>query len=200
MEQQCILIQKIWRGYITRKNLITIKDGMTLNKLDNCLNTYIYTINFDKEINKNLTKKKIRYSNFPSHISENIVKYVIRKKYKIMPTWDTDKGDLLLINLRLEVKGSLNLFNGPPTFGPTEYWDRIYFLDGKDIMFKKFQVYEIKLSNTSEKWKNLRVNKKETFFDHCQQKRRPRLNFKEIQNQLGKDCVLIFNGFLSDLF
>ena len=200
MEQKCILIQKIWNGYRTRKNLRSLKDGMTLSKLDTCINTYIYTINFEKEINKNLTKKKIRYSNFPSHISENIVKYILYKKYKIMPTWDTDKGDLILKHLRIEVKGSLDLFNGPPTFGPREIWDRIYFLDGKDIIFKKFTLYEIKLSNTSEKWKNLKVNKKETFFEHCQQKRRPRLSFKEIQNQLGDDCVLIFNGYLSDLF
>lgn len=199
-EHNIIQIQKYWRGYATRKRLCSLKDGMTLSKLDNCINSYIYTIKFEQEINKELRKKKIRYSNFPSHISENIVKYVIAKKYKIMPNWDTDKGDLVLKNLRIEVKGSLNLQNGPPTFGPTEYWDRIYFLDGKDIVLKKFKVYEIKLSNTSEKWKNLKVNEKETFQDHCLQKRRPRLKFKDIQNQLKDDCVLIFDGYLNDLF
>ncbi len=49
---------------------------MTLTKLDNCINSYIYTITFEQEINKELKRKKIRYSNFPSHISENIIKYV----------------------------------------------------------------------------------------------------------------------------
>ncbi len=173
---------------------------MTLTKLDECINSYINTINFEQQLNKQLKNRKIRFSNFPSHISENIVKYVIAKKYKIMPNWDTENGDLIVNTLRIEVKSGLNFENGPSSFGPAEYWDRIYFLDGKDIVLKKFKVYEIKLSNTSEKWKNIKVNKKETFYEQCLQKRRPRIKFKDIQNQLKNDCILIFDGYLNDLF
>lgn len=195
----CIIIQKIWRGYRIRKRLLELKDGMDINNLSYCIDAYINTINFETMINKTL-KKKIRYSNFPSHISENIVKFAIAKKYKIMPTWDTNIGDLILNNLRIEVKGSLNLFNGPPTFGPTEYWDRIYFVDGLETNLKKYTIYEIKLSNLSEKWKNIKVNKTQTFFDQCCQKRRPRLSFSEIKKQLGDDCKLFFSGSILDLF
>ena len=35
-----------------------------------------------------------------------------------MPNWDTVKGDLCVEpKVRLEVKGSINLSNGSPTFG-----------------------------------------------------------------------------------
>lgn len=200
MCSEAIKIQKSWRGFLTRQNLLSLKDGMTLTKLDECINSYINTINFEQQLNKQLKNRKIRFSNFPSHISENIVKYVIAKKYKIMPNWDTENGDLIVNTLRIEVKSGLNFENGPSSFGPAEYWDRIYFLDGKDIVLKKFKVYEIKLSNTSEKWKNIKVNKKETFYEQCLQKRRPRIKFKDIQNQLKNDCILIFDGYLNDLF
>ena len=199
-QTQIITIQKIWRGCNTRKNLMKIKDSMNITNLKRCIDIYINTINIETIINQDLNKKKIRYSNFPSHISENIVKFAIAKKYKIMPNWDTHKGDLVLNNLRIEVKGSINLYNGPPTFGPTEYWDRIYFVDGIDFKLNKYDIYEIKLSSSSEKWKNLKVNKTETFFDQCLQKRRPRLTFYEIKKQLNDDCKLFFSGHISELY
>jgi len=59
--------------------------------------------------------------NFPSHISENIVKFALFKKYNIMPNWDTKTGDLDLFNLKIEVKGFSS--TGPSSFGPTEEWD-----------------------------------------------------------------------------
>jgi hypothetical protein len=200
-----LYIQKLYRGYIIRKNNTTLKDGMTRELLENCIDTYNNTIENEQKINQSLQKKKIRLSNFPSHISENIVKYVINKKYKIMPTWDTDKGDLCIHNeickfTRIEVKGSIDLSNGPPTFGPTEEWDFIYFVDGVNTHKKVYKVYEIRLSNQSEKWKNIKVNKTQTYHDQCQEKRRPRLTFKELKSQLGNDCKLVFEGHLSQLF
>ena len=200
-----IRIQSSYRGHLLRKNLLTLQDGMSGELLSLCIDTYINTIENEKKINTTLKNKKIRLSNFPSHISENIVKFTIAKVYNIMPTWDTDKGDLCISNhlckfIRIEVKGSIDLNNGPPTFGPTENWDHIYFVDGVENHLKKYKVYEVRLSNTSEKWKNIKVNKNETYHDQCQQKRRPRLTFKELKSQLGHDCRLIFDGYLSQLF
>lgn len=182
----------------------TLKDGMTLQLLDTCIDQYINTFNFEKKINTKLKKKKIRTSNLPSHISENIVKFLFCYNYGFMPSWDTDRGDLIINNghnkeLRIEVKGSIDLFKGPPTFGPTESWDVIYFVDCKNILNKKVKVYEIFLSNKNEKWQNLKVNKKETYRDHCKQKRRHRISFIEIIKQLKNDCKLLFNGHISEL-
>tara|TARA_Y100000816_G_scaffold185932_1_gene134974 strand:+ start:4658 stop:5263 length:606 start_codon:yes stop_codon:yes gene_type:complete len=199
-----IKIQKIWRGYIIRKKNCTLKDGMNINMLEKCIESYKSTIEFEKMINNSLCNKKIRLSNFPSHISENIVKFVLFKKYKIMPTWDTDKGDLIFSFLkkiiRIEVKGSIDLSNGPPTFGPTENWDFIYFVDGLNNSIKKYKVYEVKLSNISIQWKNMKVNKTQSYEDQCKQGRRPRLTFSEIQKQLGDCCKLIFDGYISELY
>jgi len=198
-----IKLQSVVRGMIVRDKLRSLKDGMNLDILEKCIDVYNDTIRSENNINKSLKNKKIRLSNFPSHISENIAKFAIFKKYNIMPSWDTDKGDLVLSlndlhTIRMEVKGSVNLSNGPPTFGPTENWDYIYFVDGVNTFDKKYKVYEIKLSNTSELWKNLMVNKNQTFQDQCREKRRPRLTFRDLQNQLQNHCKLIFNGNISD--
>jgi hypothetical protein len=45
-----------------------------------------------------------------------------------------------------------------------------------------------------EKYKN------QTFDDQCIQKRRPRINFKDLQHQLGNDCRIVFDGTLDELF
>ena len=118
-----------------------------------------------------------------------------------MPNWDTDKGDLLYYeNKRIEVKGSINLFNGPPTFGPKEEWDKIIFVDGLKTLDKIYKVYEFNIPNTDERWQNLKVSKTQTYGDQCLQKRRPRLTFSEILNQLGKESYkIIFDGELLNL-
>ena len=149
-------IQSLWRGYFQRKENTKLKDNMTLSIVDQMLDKYIDKIKFNEMINKKLSKKKIRNDNFPSEISENIVKFALNKKYKIMPCWDTDSGDLDFVNKRLEIKGFSS--TGPSSFGPTESWDYIYFLDALEFKEKKFKLYEIKLSNNSEKWRNLVIS------------------------------------------
>ena len=201
-----IVIQKNWRGFQIRYTLKTIQDSMTPDLLVQCINSYNSVIQSEIQINKHLKHKKIRTSNFPSHISENIVKFLYCKKYNVMPTWDTKVGDLCINNdyckpLKIEVKGSINLFNGPPTFGPKESWDIIYFVDGKDTFKKKYKIYEIKLSNISETWRNMKVNKNQTYQDQCLQNRRPRSTFKNILDQIGcNNYSLVFDGHITELF
>ena len=203
MTNYIILIQSFIRKYLIKNKNKKICDGMTFELLNTCIDNYIDTIQQEKKINQVLKSKKIRLSNFPSHISENIAKFAIFNKYKIMPNWDIKKGDLLmdkLINpLRFEIKGSIDLSNGPPTFGPKESWNYIYFIDGKENDIKKYKVYEVKLSNNSDIWRNIKINNSQTFFDQCNQGRRPRINFTNLQSQLGDKCKLIFYGYLSEL-
>lgn len=139
-------------------------------------------------------KKKIRHANFPSEISENIVKFIFFQKYHIIPTWDTNSGDLQCGTMSIEVKAFSS--SGPTSFGPTEKWDRIYFLDATRFLESRFRVYECNLKNTSPIWQRLRVNKKETFAQQCHQGRRPRICFSEIQKQLGHHCKLFYDGVL----
>ena len=194
MNSGLVTLQGVVRGVLCRTHLRKPKDDMSFQRLTELLNEHTRRFMFDCKINKNLKKKKIRHANFPSHISENIVKFVLFRKYKIMPTWDTQKGDLEFMHMKVEVKAFSS--KGPTSFGPLEEWDRIYFVDATQFHQSKFKVYECNLKNTSCAWQQLRINKNETYGDQCKQKRRPRLHFNEIREQLGTNCKMIFHGFL----
>jgi len=197
-EKNILQLQKYIRGYVCRQQLRRLKDRMTLSLIQKLLNEYILYYRTVCELNTSLLHKKIRHVNFPSEISENIVKFVFYKKYNIMPTWDTCVGDLQfgigdsIISLEIKAFSS----KGPTSFGPHERWDILYFLDATLFTELRFNVYECRLSNTHPKWRQLKVNQRETYEDHCRQQRRPRLCFSEIQKQLGDDCQLIFKGIL----
>lgn len=197
VEKYIIKIQSI----IRMKNIKKIKDNFTKNMIIELLDLYNY-INYKyNTFNKILKNRKLRLPNFPSEITENLVKFAIIKKYNIAPCWDIKKGDLYLYNKRLEVKGSIDLLNGGPcSFGPKEEWHRIYFVDAVDRFNKNFKIYEFKLSNKSEIWKNIKVNKTTTYKDQCIQNRRPRLIFKELLKQIPNEYInILFDGNINDL-
>jgi hypothetical protein len=201
-EQSAIVIQSWWKGTKTRNRLRSLDDNMTYNIIKQELIRYNTNMIQIASINKMLSTKKIRNDNFPSHISENIAKFAIFKKYKIMPCWDTDKGDLVINKLslfrRLEIKGFMS--NGPSSFGPTEMWDWLYFVDACDTLNFNFKVYEIKLSNENDLFRNIKLSKNESYGDIASSKRRPRGGFKKVfQPQLGNKCSLIFQGHISEL-
>jgi hypothetical protein len=199
IDSKIVLLQKIIRGYLCRKDLRTPKDKMSLDIVLNLLENYTKQYTYIKSLNNILEKKKIRQANFPSEISENIVKWIIYYKYNIMPSWNTDTGDLKFGKLIMEVKAFSS--NGPTSFGPTESWNIIYFLDATKFQDKIFKLYECRLKNNASTWKNIKVNKNETYDDHCLQGRRPRICFNDLHQQLEKHCKLIFNGkFDYDLF
>lgn len=195
--EMIIQTQALIRGFLVRKNLMKSRDKINLELVEKILDNYIQTHFLYKRINKDLSKKKIRNPNFPSEISENIVKFVIAGKYKIMPCWDIDSGDLILLNKRVEVKGFMS--TGPSSFGPTEKWDMIYFVDATEFSKKKFKVYEIFLSNDCKTWSSIRVNKAQTYENQCKQGRRPRISFNEIKKQIPENCKLIFDGSFAKL-
>lgn len=202
MKKKIILIQKVIRGYLVRKDLTKIKDNFTVDFLKRMLDKYIKYTDTITKINKQLKNKKIRMPNFPSEISENIAKYVIYKKYKIYPSWDTEAGDLKIDNNYIFKKLEIKAFSseGPTSFGPTEKWDYIYFVDATKYKKKYFIVYEIKLSNESKIFSNIKINKSETYKNHCEQKRRPRICFNKLQKQLKNHINIIFNGSINYLF
>lgn len=193
-DKPIIKIQSLCRGYLTRKELQKPKDGMTMHILLKMLKKYNSKIIFNKKINEKLTKKKIRNENFPSEISENIVKFYIFKYHKIMGNWDTKCGDLEVLNKKIEIKGFMS--TGPSSFGPTEKLDVLYFVDCVKTLDGIFKIYEIKLSNENVIWKNIKISKKQTFKDACKQGIRPRLVFKSIEKQIGKYCKCVFNGHI----
>jgi hypothetical protein len=167
------------------------------------LDRYVETILMHETINKSLTKKKIRNENFPSHLSENIVKVCLNKLVYsdsvIKVSWNTAVGDLQFGSDKLEVKAFSS--TGPSSFGPEESWTKLYFLDATNVTEKKFKVYEVDLKNTDDQWQNIKVNASQTYRDQCVEGRRPRFNFKHLQKHLPEEhIVLLFDGHISELF
>jgi hypothetical protein len=137
--------------------------------------------------------KKGRRPNFPEFVSE----YLTRK---ICNATKAVRGDLQFGKLKIEVKCIAS--KGPISFGPEENWNVIIFVtvseNIKDLVF-----YVHKISPENVLWKQLKVNKTETFAHQCLQKRRPRITFEQLANQLPlPEYVIettidnIFNGIL----
>jgi hypothetical protein len=109
-------------------------------------------------------KRKIRMPNFPQEISENLVKYMICDPNV---SYFTKSGDLSCRGQKIEVKCFSS--TGPSSFGPTEKWDVIYFLDAVDHVNGKFTCYKISMNN--DEFGLIRINKLETYSDQiCQKK------------------------------
>lgn len=112
-------------------------------------------------------------------------------------TYTCDRVDITLVRQINELKFFSSM--GPCSFGPTEKWDAIYFLDGLEYRNFKFKLYKIPLANDSMEWKNLYVNRTQTFEDQASVGRRPRLSFNEVKRQLGEHCELIWEGDIREL-
>jgi hypothetical protein len=182
-------------------NNIPYLDKMSLSLLNDLIETYIKRDTILENMNNEIfigDHKKLRRENFPEYISENIVKFAIYKKYKIMPNWNVSSGDLELVKKNKKIKIEVKAFSssGPSSFGPTEKWDHIYFVDCLRYKEKYFIVYEIKLSNIHKKWKNIKINKKQTYHDVCKKEKRPRIHFNHIIKQIGKrNYSIIFQDY-----
>lgn len=141
---------------------------------------------------------KYRLPNFPEDISENIAKHLIHfAEGKICRRLKTG-GDLTDEHEnKIEVKCFTS--TGPSSFGPKERWDVLYFLDGSDYINKNFKLYRVDCSNDCVTFQNLRVNKTTTFGTQCQQGRRPRICFQEVEKQLQDYITLVFEGNIQSI-
>ena len=192
-----IRIQSFIKGWIVRHNNKKLKDAIDIDIIDTMLEKYNEKNVFNKKINNLLLKKKIRNENFPSIISENIAKFSLFIKFKIMGCWAIENGDLILQNKKIEVKGFMS--KGPLSFGPKEKWDLLCIVDAVRYTEKYFVVYLISIPNNDKIWYSIKVNSTETYLDQCLQKRRPRMCFNIIQKHLGSRCRKIFEGYLNEL-
>ena len=140
----------------------------------------------------------VRLPAFPEDISENIVKFILGGDI----TRETKSGDLYSPTLgKLEVKCFTS--EGPISFTPSSGWDRIYFLDARDWLSKRFTLYCLPRKMNSEFWSNIIINKDKeprTFIGQAQMGRRPRITWKDLQPQLSEHLEVVFNGSFSDIF
>lgn len=146
------------------------------------------------------TNVKVRLPNMPEHISENIVKFIIHHHAgDKTSSWNCKKGDLYS---QVEKQQECKTFtsDGPPSFGPNEEWDVIYFLDARKWLEDRYVLYRVGLSNRSDEWRNIKVNKQQTFADQCQQNRRPRITWDALYPQIASHCTKVFEGSFTSIF
>ena len=143
---------------------------------------------------------KLRLPSIPEYISENIIKYIIQFKLGDKTTsWNCEKGDLFS-----EIEGiqECKCFtsDGPLSFTPTSEWDVIYFLDARKWLSNHFVLYKSELRRTSDEWKNIKMNKKQSFDEQCKQGRRPRICWETLTPQLSSYITKIYEGTFEDIF
>lgn len=143
---------------------------------------------------------KIRLPNMPEHISENIVKFIIQNKMgDTTSTWNCKKGDLYSDKEKQQECKTFTS-DGPPSFGPNEEWNVIYFLDARKWLEDKYTLYRVGLSNRCDAWKQVKVSKTQTFEDQCKQNRRPRITWDALYPQISQHCTKVFEGSFSEIF
>ena len=157
---------------------------------------------------KEKTGLAIRMPNMPEDISENIAKFIIHLVLgDTTSKWTKGmKGKKITGDLISEKEGTQEVkcftSDGPPTFGPNENWDVIYFLDAREWMKERFVLWRVLLKNSSPEWKGLKMNKTkgETYAEHGEQKRRPRIAWDSIRLQLGEHAQPVFDGTFDSIF
>ena len=143
---------------------------------------------------------KVRMSGIPEDISENIIKNIIHNKLNDKTSrWNCNNGDL-----QSEKEGiqECKCFtsDGPLSFTPSSHWDVIYFLDARKWLDDNYTLYRIPLKRTSEEWKNIKMNKIQTFEDQTNQGRRPRINWESLYPQIESHCNKVYEGNFEDIF
>jgi len=145
----------------------------------------------------NILNIQFRLPCIPEDISENMIKFIIQKTGDNTCTWNC-KGDLLS---SIEGKQECKCFTstGPISFTPSSEWDSIYFLDATEWLNDYFKLYKFPYKRTSDEWKNIKVNKNQTFEDQSLQGRRPRVNWHGLYPQIKEKCCLVFEGSFEDI-
>ena len=136
-----------------------MSDELTIEDTEELLDSYINTCDlFDKK-SKKIQHKCCSHPPFYNVVSENIIKFALFKIYDTTDgSWDIKIGDLLIMGEKVECKAFSSV--GPTSFGSTEKWDKLYFLDAIEFREKRFKLWEINLSNTDEVWRNIIISGK----------------------------------------
>ena len=209
MPRKCSICQD--EGHISTNSKFHPKDGSSpkgtkIPKLEAEIeDTYTEAVLKEQyNLHKNYVKGRIesstrlkisfRFPSIPEDISENIVKFIIQNKVGDKTSnWNCGRGDLFS---KKEGKQECKCFtsDGPPSFTPSSEWDVIYFLDARGWLQDKFILHRVNLKRTSEQWKNIKVNKSQTFDQQCQQTRRPRITWESLYPQIAEHCEQVRVG------
>jgi hypothetical protein len=143
---------------------------------------------------------KTRRLGLPEHISENIIKNIIQNHLGDPScTWGCAVGDLYSTKSKvIECKSFTS--EGPTSFGPTQPWNVIYFLDARGWLTDALVLWEICLPNTHEIWKNIKVKEGQTKDEQGEEGRRPRINWDGLYPQIQEHCKKVYEGTFEGIF
>ena len=85
-----------------------------------------------------------------------------------------------------------------------EYRNKILFLDSRKWFDNIIICYYVDISSDDSEWLNIKVSKTETYQDQCKLKRRlkrrPRLSWNKLINQIPKDKIsILYSGSVVEL-
>jgi len=179
---------------VTSETALLKKEEPNMSNIISVLDGYITYSNCIEKIKD--TFNSLRMPNFPEFVSENLAKFIIQSTLNISPCWKNGTGDLECSGKKFEVKCFTS--TGPSSFGPEEKWDELFFLDATDYINKNFICYRVKMTHTE--FKSVRVNSTQLFGEQCLQGRRPRLSFKQLNDQLPEGKIdVLFKGNINDI-
>jgi hypothetical protein len=149
----------------------------------------------------------LRAPNPQEHLSENIVKFIIRNyegdKSCMWAKAINKQGDLYSAkysgNRQIEVKSFTS--DGPCSFGPKKKFGVIYFLDMREWLNDKFTLWKVNLTDESPAWKGLKMSKTQTHEDQCDQNRRPHIGWDNLKIQLDQSVYTkVYEGPFENIF
>ena len=146
------------------------------------------------------TNKHIeRLPNIPAGVSENVALQVLQKQGDNSCTRITKTGDLFSKKYgKIEIKCFSSI--GPSSFGPTCTWNKICFVDATEWLDNKYIIYRVNLSDSTDEWKNVKMNREETFGDKCEKGQRPRMAWENIRKQIDPRHIdILFDGSFEDI-
>jgi hypothetical protein len=141
-------------------------------------------------------------------ISENIIKFIIQymlgDKTCAWTKSIAKENSKIAGDLTSATSGAIECkcftSDGPISFGPTEKWNEIYFLDARSVLDGRIVVWRVPLANTAPEWRAIKINKAQTFADQCEQARRPRIVWESLFPQIEGTAVKVFEGTMEDVF
>ena len=153
---------------------------------------------------------KTRMPNMPEHVSENMVKFIIRNHLGIETYWakHVDKpGDLWSPTENVQ-ECKCFMSSGPSSFGPEKVWDVAYFLDLRKWVDDEIVLYRTTLSPRDEQWQNIRMSTEskkkeggELWRDQCAGRgARPHIGWEALYPQIREHCTEVYRGTFEGIF
>jgi hypothetical protein len=150
-------------------------------------------IHRDLQLFKKYQQTAIKKCGIPNNISENLIKYMIEFTTGDNITWNCKKGDLFS-DKRGQIECKCFTSNGPISFSPKFSWGdgNLYFLDARDYQNDNYTLYLY--TGSTKDFGKIKINKSQDMNSQMAEKRRPRINWKELYPQIENKLKKVFDG------